>query len=472
MDNGVPSDGESSVKGSLRLTPRKTAQINAAARLVYPTRAASAPLPAGKMVPLTSPASLSKTTSKSVVADLNPTKPAQPTKFVSSPADTSYCRYLGSLVTKLHREVALPQLIADCGKAIVENAANQTGWNYMMISIAANWALNGMSNTTTQLAFIGLQLSTIPLFVTIARFLVVLTPAHHVAVVSELARPGKHATREHIDKMMANVPNKQNADEWLNKIHLTRDHPVLLSHSHSFDANSHGGLTWSLDRKGSYVPTTVFWSLCLLYLWTSQIAKQNLLYVAFVVDHLGTFDHVFVDTTVSGLWHHVNTNSEIDAQGFCTMLSTILFASFSISLLSTVTLYCLGVPASGPAFGVVAFAHTLGHMILLTNHYFHHGRSKQRLPKLIRRYLFKGFLWKCDIFVDDLWHKKHHFDSPEDNFAMLAGFMDKLVYKTKLGQTLYMHNPKLNKAMFYLHFISMGVFQVLCTRATSNVLNL
>ena len=423
------------------------------------------------MVPLTSPRSLSKNTSKPA-ADSRISKTTQPTKFVSPPADTSYCRYLGSLVTKLHREVALPQLIADCGKAIVENAANQTGWNYMMISIAANWALNGMSNTTTQLAFIGLQLSTIPLFVTIARFLVVLTPAHHVAVVSELARPGKHATREHIDKMMANVPNKQNADEWLNKIHLTRDHPVLLSHSHSFDANSHGGLTWSLDRKGSYVPTTVFWSLCLLYLWTSQIAKQNLLYVAFVVDHLGTFDHVFVDTTVSGLWHHVNTNSEIDAQGFCTMLSTILFASFSISLLSTVTLYCLGVPASGPAFGVVAFAHTLGHMILLTNHYFHHGRSKQRLPKLIRRYLFKGFLWKCDIFVDDLWHKKHHFDSPEDNFAMLAGFMDKLVYKTKLGQTLYMHNPKLNKAMFYLHFISMGVFQVLCTRATSNVLNL
>ena len=467
MDNGVPSDGESSVKGSLRLTPRKTAQINAAARLVYPTRAASAPLPAGKMVPLTSPASLSKTTSKSVVADLNPTKPAQPTKFVSSPADTSYCRYLGSLVTKLHREVALPQLIADCGKAIVENAANQTGWNYMILSIAANWALNGMSNTTTQLAFIGLQLSTIPLFVTIARMLVVLTPKHHVAVA--FAAGTKHATREHIDKMMANVPNKQNADEWLKKIHLTRDHPILLNQVHNYDAISPGGLTWSFDRKGSYVPTTVFWSLCLLYLWTSQIAKQNLLYVAFVVDHLGTFDHVFVDTNVSGLWHHVNTNSEIDAMGFCAMLSAMLFVSFPISLLSTVTLYCLGVPVSGPAFGIVAFAHILGHMILLTNHYFQHGRSKQRLPKLIRRYLFKGFLWKCDIFVDDLWHKKHHFDSPEDNFAMLAGFMDKLVYKTKLGQTLYMHNPKLNYAMFSLYWVTMGVLQVLCTRATSTV---
>ena len=109
------------------------------------------------MVPHTSPSVLSKTTSKPVAADNNIAKVTQPTKLVSPPVDTSYCRYLGSLVTKLHREVALPQLIADCGKAIVENTANQTGWNYMMISIAANWALNGMTNTTTQLAFIGLQ---------------------------------------------------------------------------------------------------------------------------------------------------------------------------------------------------------------------------------------------------------------------------------------------------------------------------
>ena len=108
------------------------------------------------MVPLTSPSVLSKTTSKPVVAEIHLAKATQPTKVVP-PVDASYCRYLGSLVTKLHREVALPQLIADCGKAIAENAANQTGWNYMIISIAANWALNGMTNTTTQLAFIGLQ---------------------------------------------------------------------------------------------------------------------------------------------------------------------------------------------------------------------------------------------------------------------------------------------------------------------------
>ena len=84
-----------------------------------------------------------------MAADIHPAKATQAPKF-APPEDTSYCRYLGSLVTKLHREVALPQLIADCGKAIVENAANQTGWNYMMISVAANWAVNGMSNTTTQ----------------------------------------------------------------------------------------------------------------------------------------------------------------------------------------------------------------------------------------------------------------------------------------------------------------------------------
>ena len=86
------------------------------------------------------------------------------------------------------------------------------------------------------------------------------------------------------------------------------------------------------------------------------------------------------------------------------------------------------------------------------------------------KYLFKGFLWKYNIFVDDMFHKKHHLDG-EDNFAISVGFMDKLVYKLKLGQTLYMHNPKLNYAMFDLYFLLMGAFQVLCTRATSNLLN-
>ena len=194
-----------------------------------------------------------------------------------------------------------------------------------------------------------------------------------------------------------------------------------------------------------------------------------MLYVAFLVEHFGTFGHVFVDTNVSGLWHHVNTHSEIDSVGFCEILSKVLFSSFLQSFFSIMTLYCLGIQASNQAFGLGVFAITLSGMVEQTNHYFMHGRSKQRLPKLIGRYLFKGFLWKYKIFVDDLWHKKHHFDSPEDHFAMIAGFMDKLIYKLKLGHTLYMHNPKLNLAMFYLYFISMGTFQLLCTRATSSL---
>ena len=466
MDNGVPSDGESSLKGILRLTPRKTAQIVASARLVYKTLATGSPLPEEKMVPLISPRSLSKTTSKPV-ADSRISKTTQPTELISPSPDASYCRYLGSLVTKLHREVALPQLIADCGKAIVENAANQTGWNYMMISVAANCALNGMSNTTTQLAFIGLQLCMVPLFVVIARVLVVLTPRHYVAVA---VAPGtKHASREYIDKMMAKVPSKQDADEWLSEIHLTRDHSVLLNFVGFRDTSNNGGFNWSLDRKGSYVPTTVFWSLCLLYLWTSEVAKHNFLYVAFVVEHWGTFSHVFVDTNVAGLWHHVNTASEIDSSGFCALLSSSLFLAFHVSLLSTMSLYCIGIQASGPAFVLGVFTIILGNMVAYTNHYFQHGRSKQRLPKLIRKYLFKGFLWKYNIFVDDIFHKKHHLDG-EDNFAISVGFMDKLVYKLKLGQMLYLHNPKLNFSMFILYFISVGAFQLLCTRATSNLL--
>ena len=133
-------------------------------------------------------------------------------------------------------------------------------------------------------------------------------------------------------------------------------------------------------------------------------------------------------------------------------------------------MYCFGVQVSGAACGLVTFAFTLAYMTNHTNHYFQHGRSKQRLPKMIRRYVFKGFLWKHNIFVDDMFHKKHHFDTPEDNFAISVGFMDKLVYKLKLGQTLYMHNPELNRAMFGLYLLSMGIFQVLCTRVTSNLL--
>ena len=412
------------------------------------------------MVPLISPRSLSKNTSKPVAADSR----------ISPPADASYCRYLGSLVTKLHREVALPKLIADCGKAIVENAANQTGWNYMMISIAANWALNGMSNTITQLAFIGLQLSVIPLFVTIARLLVVLTPKHYVAVQDPFVHPGKLSTIEHVDKMMAKVPNKQDADTWLGEIHLTRDHSVLRNWVRFHDGASHGGFDWSLDRKGSYVPATVFWSLCILYLWTSQIAKQNILFVAFFVEHIGTASHVHVDTFVVGLWHHVNSHGEIDSVGFCTVLHKVLHDTLQVALISALILYLFGIQLSGPALGLVVFVGPIAAMVGYTNHYFQHGRSKQRLPKLIRKYLFKGFLWKCKIFVDDLFHKKHHFDSPEDNFAITVGFMDKLVHKLKHGQTLYMHNPKLNQAMFTLYFISMWCFQGLCARATSKLL--
>ena len=195
-----------------------------------------------------------------------------------------------------------------------------------------------------------------------------------------------------------------------------------------------------------------------------------MLFMAFVVEHTGTFGHVFVDTNVVGLWHHVNTSSEIDSIGFCKLLSGTLSISFQISFLSTMPLYCIGIQASGPAFVLGVFTIILGNMVAYTNHYFQHGRSKQRLPKLIRKYFFKGFLWKYNIFVDDIFHKKHHLDG-EDNFAISVGFMDKLIYKLKLGQTLYMHNPKLNYTMFNFYVISMAVFQVLCTRATSNLLN-
>ena len=94
--------------------------------------------------------------------------------------NTTYSHYLASLVTKLNREVAFPKLIKDCSKAIAANAVNQTGWNYMMLSLAANLALNGTSNTMTQLKFIGLQLSMVPLFVVLMRVLVAVTPRQHL----------------------------------------------------------------------------------------------------------------------------------------------------------------------------------------------------------------------------------------------------------------------------------------------------
>ena len=154
----------------------------------------------------------------------------------------------------------------------------------------------------------------------------------------------------------------------------------------------------------------------------------------------------------------------------CPVPLTVRGTSLKFSLLTTMTMYCFGIQGLAAACGFVTFVFTLAQMVGLTNHYFQHGRSKQRLPKLIRKYVFKGFLWKYNIFVDDMFHKKHHLDG-EDNFAISVGFMDKLVYKLKLGQTLYMHNPKLNYAMFDLYFLLMGAFQVLCTRATSNLLN-
>jgi hypothetical protein len=219
------------------------------------------------------------------------------------PQDASYSHYLGGLVTKLHREVALPMLIADCAKAIV---ASRNGWNIMVVSLAANLALNGIPNAVKQIQFIGLQLSMIPLFVQVMRSLVVLTPKRHVAV--GLTPPGtKPATREYVDMMMKNVPNKQDADKWLSEIHLTRDHPVLLENVRFHDADAHNEM-WSLDKKQSYIPQTIIWGLLFLYAWSnSSIVKSNLLYIAFSAEHMGTAIHVFVDSNVIGLWHHVNT---------------------------------------------------------------------------------------------------------------------------------------------------------------------
>ena len=68
--------------------------------------------------------------------------------------------------------------------------------------------------------------------------------------------------------------------------------------------------------------------------------------------------------------------------------------------------------------------------------------------------MFKDFLWKYNILVDDLWHKAHHFEPLEQNYALLAGFMDKLCDKLKKGQTLYTHNPKLNGLLEKIYFAS------------------
>jgi hypothetical protein len=423
-------------------------QIIAAARLVYPTPATGAPLPEEQMVPLTSPASLSKTTSKTLAADIHPPKATKTPKIVVPSPDTSYCRYLGSLVTKLHREVALPQLIADCGKAIVENAANQTGWNYMMISVAANWALNGMSNTTTQLAFIGLQLCMVPLFVILMRILVVLTPKCHIPFQPAVGQP---TTQEFIDQRMKNVPNRQDADKWFSEIHLPRDHPELHVFVRAREGYSHDEI-WAIDRK-SYIPPALFWGLSLYILWTSEIAKQNLLYVAFFIDHLGTAGHAWIDTHIAGLWHHVSTRDEFTGVGFCKMLiGLVLKDAIAYTSPAAMALYCCGIQFLPSQVGFVFFVFILSGMMTLTNHYFHHGRSQQRLPKLIRKYIFKGFLWKYNILVDDMFHKTHHFDAPEEYYALMAGFMDKLFNKVKNAQTLYIHNPKLNRRVEIIYF--------------------
>ena len=397
-----------------------------------------------------------------MAADIHPAKATQAPN-VAPPEDTSYCRYLGSLVTKLHREVALPQLIADCGKAIVENAANQTGWNYMMISVAANWALNGLPNTFKQLAFIGLQLCLIPLFLIVSRMLVVLTPKHHKATDGVVMGPGYLAPQQYVDKMMKNVPNKQDADKWLSEVHLTRDDPIVQKEVRIHDAYAFDEMWW-LDKRGSYIPTTIFWSLCFLYAHTQKIAKDNLLYLAFLADHIGTAGHVFVDMTISGIWHHVNTRGEIDSYGVCRLATAGVAQSIALTLLATLALYCCGIQVSAQDISLAIFAYAHGFMWPTVNHYFQHGRQKQRLPKLIRKYACKGFLWKYNILLDDIFHKKHHFDSPETHFAQTAGFMDKLIEMMKLNQTLYKHNPVLNKLLFTLYFVSMISLVLLCNQ--------
>ena len=377
--------------------------------------------------------------------------------------DTTYSHYLASLVTKLNREVAFPKLIKDCSKAIAANTVNQTGWNYMMLSLAANLALNGTSNTRRQLTFIAMQLSMIPIFVILMRVLVVLTPKHHVPA----GRIGKLATQEYVDKWLKRVPDNQNVDEWLEEIHLTRTSPELLQEVRRHDAYSFEDGMWSLDKNGSYIPTIMWYGLCFLYLWhASEIAKKNLLYAAFYIDHWGTFGHVFVDTFVAGLWHHVNPRSELDSIGFCNViLQQALPRALVFPIVGTL-MYYFGVQISAPIVGFAIFMSLQPHVLVNTNHYFQHGYSKQRLPKLIRKHVFKGFLWKYNILLDDLFHKEHHKTSPEESLAIFAGFMDNLVEQLKSGQTLYVHNPGLNKKIFLLYGITVYFFLLWCISAT------
>ena len=380
--------------------------------------------------------------------------------------DTTYSHYLGSLVTKLNREVAFPKLIKDCSKAIAANTVNQTGWNYMMLSLAANLALNGTSNTTTQLKFIAMQLSMIPIFVILMRLLVAVTPKHHVPAKGAQSN-GKHAPQEYVDKWLKRVPDNQNADEWLEEIHLTRESPELLKEARRHDAYAFDGDMWSLDKKGSYIPTITWYGLCFLYLWhASEIAKKNLLYVAFVIDHMGTFGHVFVDTFVGGLWHHVNPRSDIDSAGFCNVILKLALPKVPLIPIIGMLMYYFGVQLSAPIVGFAIFVHFQPFVLVNTNHYFQHGYSKQRLPKLIRKHAFKGFLWKYNILLDDLFHKGHHHTSPESNLAIFAGFMDKLVEQLKSGQTLYVHNPSLNKAIFGLYAITAHFSLLWCISST------
>jgi len=376
--------------------------------------------------------------------------------------NTTYSHYLASLVTKLNREVAFPKLIKDCSKAIAANAVNQTGWNYMMLSLAANLALNGTSNTMTQLKFIGLQLSMVPLFVVLMRVLVAVTPRQHLPAKGNPSN-GKLAPQEYVDKWLKRVPDHQSADEWFKEIHLTRKSPLLLQEARRHDAYAFDDDMWSLDKNGSYIPTITWYSLCFLYVWHApEIAKKNLLYAAFYTDHMGTWGHVFVDTFVAGLWHHVNPRSEIDSIGLCNIiLKTALPNALLFPIVGTV-MYYSGVQISAPIVGFAMFVSLQPHVLVNTNHYFQHGYSKQPLPKLIRKHVFKGFLWKYNILLDDLFHKEHHHTSPEESLAIFAGFMDKLVEQLKSGQTLYVHNPVLNKKILELYAVSCAFYLLRC----------
>ena len=380
--------------------------------------------------------------------------------------DTTYSHYLASLVTKLNREVAFPKLIKDCSKAIAANTVNQTGWNYMILSLAANLALNGTSNTMRQLKFIAMQLSMIPIFVALMRLLVAVTPKHHVPAKSD-SWNGKLAPQEYVDKWLKRVPDNQDVDEWLEEIHLTRKSPELLQEARRHDAYAFDDDMWSLDKKGSYIPTITWYGLCFLYIWHApEIAKKNLLYAAFYIDHVGTWGHVFVDTYVGGLWHHVNPRSELDSIGFCNVILQLALPPALLFPIVGTVMYYFGVEISAPIVGFALFVQMQSFMLLHTNHYFQHGYSKQRLPKLIRKHVFKGFLWKYNILVDDLFHKGHHHTSPESNLAIFAGFMDKLVEELKSGQTLYVHSPGLNKSIFDLYGITWSFLLLWCISAT------